>query len=874
MITPPAQLSPALDAHVSKRRRLFVHLATICFAIAGSPALTHAATIVSAPEVILTFDGPLAPDVSDWSTANVGGGAADILDSGTMDARVASLSAAQINTPLQPSTTAGGSGTNALARYNSTEMYLSTRPTAVAFTPLMATLQNEAGGRITDLAIEYDLGAYAPTAPDTDLEGHRVYYSLDGAVWTPINALSNIGTPQRLSASVNVASWEQGSLLYFLWVDDNGNGTTDGGFTIDNVRLVPTVEPIIIGRSLTYNLSHGAGGAPNGSIATTGNYFLEGNTPTAFATNDVVTFSQDGSATISVPSDVVVGGIIVSSNTGTYTFTGPGKITGQFTKSNPGTAVFTSANNFTKSTISGGVVETQADGLGLGTVTLSNNALWKVTTVAQSHNGSLLIDTGGAIIQTDSDLTAGGLNGAALLTKTGAGKLTLLGGGSGTGGIDVQAGQLALGGPVGGATQTIALNGHPLEFVNTGEITFSDTVNTRTINLGATGGTISVTNAGAGVVFAGPDTLLTGGTIVKEGDGALRMRADHFLTNNWMVNAGTLEAGAFGSALGSGTVTVNVGGRIASQNTVIPNNITLAGGELATRSGDAADFIGQVDVTADAVVGLRSYTTPANGQHITISGVLSGSGGLTISGAPGSNPNGAKALILTNVNNTFSGTISVNAEQSLIVTGNLVAASHVQVDGRLGGNGTVGNVAVNAFATLAPGLAANTAVGIVQPNPVLDAIGIFSIARDLTLANGSILALDLDHGFGASPAPGTDYDQLVIGTGSGLVSTGAVTLDGGELVLTIGFSGVLPTDRFFILTNDGTDAITGTFNGLPDKSLLTLNGQGFQISYNADVTSGSFTGGNDVALFAIPEPGTVGLLLVGTTLLIRRRQRR
>jgi autotransporter-associated beta strand protein len=450
----------------------------------------------------------------------------------------------------------------------------------------------------------------------------------------------------------------------------------------------------------------------------------------------------------------------------------------------------------------------------------------------------------------------------------------LLGGGTGTVGLDVQSGQLALSGAVGGATQTITLHGNPLEFVNTGEITFSDTVNTRTINLGPTGGSISVTTAGAGVVFAGPDTLVSGGTITKVGDGALRMRADHFLTSNWVVNAGTLEAGAFASALGSGTVTVNVGGRLASQNTIVPNNVTLAGGELGTRSGDAADFSGQIDVTADATVALRSYSTPANGQHITISGVLSGSAGLTVSGNPGSNPNGAKALVLSNPANTFSGTVTVSAEQSLIVTGNLVPASHVVVEGRLGGNGTVGNVAVNAFATLAPGLAANTTVGVVQPNPVSDAVGVFSVARNLTLASGSTLALDLDHGFGASPAPGTDYDQVVVGTGSGVVSNGAVTLDGSELVLTIGLNGILPTDRFFILTNDGIDGITGTFNGLANKSFVTLNGQIFQISYDADVTSGSFTGGNDVALFAVPEPGTVGLLLIGTILLQRRRQHR
>jgi hypothetical protein len=132
----------------------------------------EAATIVTLPDVTLTFDGPQAPDVGDFSTANLGGGGADILDSAGMDARVATLTASEINTPLVPSTTVGGSGTNALARYNSAEMHLSTRPTTVAFTPLMATLQNGAGGTVTSLALEYDLGAYAAMPPDGDLEGH------------------------------------------------------------------------------------------------------------------------------------------------------------------------------------------------------------------------------------------------------------------------------------------------------------------------------------------------------------------------------------------------------------------------------------------------------------------------------------------------------------------------------------------------------------------------------------------------------------------------------------------------------------------------------------------------------------------------------
>jgi autotransporter-associated beta strand protein len=120
------------------------------------------------------------------------------------------------------------------------------------------------------------------------------------------------------------------------------------------------------------------------------------------------------------------------------------------------------------------------------------------------------------------------------LTKTGAGTLTLRGGGTGTGGINVQAGKLAHW-RRGGRRDAKPHHERPwTRFHQYREITFSDATNTRTVNLGANGGTISVTTAGAGVIFSAPDTLASGGTITKAGDGALRMRADHTsLSSNW-----------------------------------------------------------------------------------------------------------------------------------------------------------------------------------------------------------------------------------------------------------------------------------------------------------------------------------------------------
>ena len=80
---------------------------------------------------------------------------------------------------------------------------------------------------------------------------------------------------------------------------------------------------------------------------------------------------------------------------------------------------------------------------------------------------------------------------------------------------------------------------------------------------------------------------------------------------------------------------------------------------------------------------------------------------------------------------------------------------------------------------------------------------------------------------------------------------------------------------FFILANDGlpSDTITGTFsNASIDGATYTLGGQDFQISYFGDSTGGTFTGGNDVVLMAVPEPRAALLGAFGMLALLRRRR--
>jgi hypothetical protein len=101
---------------------------------------------------------------------------------------------------------------------------------------------------------------------------------------------------------------------------------------------------------------------------------------------------------------------------------------------------------------------------------------------------------------------------------------------------------------------------------------------------------------------------------------------------------------------------------------------------------------------------------------------------------------------------------------------------------------------------------------------------------------------------------------------------GSVVLDqaGGLQQLVVSLLSPPPKSNLVLIANDGSDSIQGTFDGLPDGSIITAPyGSGafsWELSYDYDALAGVDGHGNDLALLRIvPEPS--GGLLTGLSCL-------
>ena len=606
-------------------------------------------------------------------------------------------------------------------------------------------------------------------------------------------------------------------------------------------------------------------------LANPKNWVLNSNnaTPTDFLVGDNVLFNDIAtSATPTVDisvANVAPGAVAFANATKDYTITGTSGISGAtgITKAGAAKVTITNTNSFTGPvTMDAGTVSVAtvtdsavAGPLGSGTTLAFGGGTLEFTGATGSTNRGLTLNAGGGTVKTDTALTlAGAISGAGPLAKTGTGVVTLTGANTAfNGGLNVQAGKVsvATSAALGGNSQTVTVaNNATLEFTNIATNVFSDATALRSLVIGTGGATISIADAvqANAVAVNRADTVSGSAPITKVGPGVLRLTAaQSTLSSNWIINAGALEVQTSGTALGSGSVTVNPTGTLVLQGTqTINNSVTLAGGSLSPRSGDAGFFAGPVNVTAPSTIFLRSNSTPTAANSVNISGVLSGSSDLTLMGNTPLVPTvPPKFLNLTNPLNTYSGTFNVTTSQVLrsapATTGNTLGTSIVSLSAstlQLRDDGAGNNGALAYGNNLVALTGINTVdvdrVGAVNTGNVFQ-LGALSIGANVLNVTGA-------NGYGLSVASTT--------------LTGAATFNPTTAPMTSG-----PVSGSFGITKTGAGSLTlgaaNTFTGNADVSAgaLIVNGS-LSATTNVAVSGTGALGGSGTIPGSVTVSGT------------------
>jgi uncharacterized repeat protein (TIGR01451 family) len=263
---------------------------------------------------------------------------------------------------------------------------------------------------------------------------------------------------------------------------------------------------------------------------------------------------------------------------------------------------------------------------------------------------------------------------------------------------------------------------------------------------------------------------------------------------------------------------------LAAGRTIRNITIEAAGYSL---SGNGINLTGDVSANANVTLALPinvAAATTVNFAHSIFQGAIDVSGALTGSGTIRFVTSGFTRISGTHA---FSGTLNPNCAPScgiLMLANASLPAATVLNNSNVFGSGQVGAVNSSGLRHMTI-TAADFVPNAIQPIST----GVLRTGN-LVLVD-TRLALDLN-----GTVAGTEHDQISV--------AGSVSLGGSiySIDLRLG-DGFAPTvgHAYRIIDNDGADAISGIFAGLPEGALVYADGAEFTITYVGGT-------GNDVAL--------------------------
>ena len=505
-----------------------------------------------------------------------------------------------------------------------------------------------------------------------------------------------------------------------------------------------------------------------------------------------------------------------------------------------------------------------------GTVTVNNKTL-----IGHNNGVGVVVQSGGTI-GVNNELYIGNENASASGTYTlsGTGALNVanevvVGRESGTGILNVD-----------GGTVTTSGNGNMYIGRRNGTGTLNQTAGTIIVNREFGVGTRDDNKIGTGTynlsggsltaannIFIGKELgasgtmTMTGGTL----DTSDKLQIGHNQATGVMTQSGGVvnvqnevyignetDASSVGTYTLSGTASLNVGnellvGRDNGTGTLNLNGGTVTtkkveggtgsatvnfnGGILRARESQGA-FIANLDV-ADVQSG--GIHIDSNGFDLAISQVLTGTGGLTKSGA---------GRLTLSGSNAYAGATTVAAGSLFVDSGQGNGAVQVNAGGTLGGSGVIGGAA--------------TIDGVLSPG---NSPGVLTVGG-LVLAGSSTSIFEID-----GLVRGTQYDGLDVTGGSGPTYSGVLSLVFGnasafgntDVFNLFDFTGASAGD-FGSVTSTGF--YSGTWSGA--SGLWTLQSGGQTLTFSQST--------GDISV--VPEPAALGLVGIGIAAAAWARGRR